>query len=108
MPPLSAIFRNAKRAAVQLSIQRRNDFTNRFRCASARWDDADRSSSRAPQILVWQIEDPLVVRDRPGADAANGTVYVVSKDMPSIVKLVPGGESTSANAGESIPARRAS
>jgi quinoprotein glucose dehydrogenase len=40
-----------------------------------------------------------------GADAANGTVYVVSKDMPSIVKLVPAGESTAANAGESIPAR---
>jgi quinoprotein glucose dehydrogenase len=40
-----------------------------------------------------------------GADAANGTVYVVSKDMPSIVKLVPAGDSTAANAGESIPAR---
>jgi quinoprotein glucose dehydrogenase len=40
-----------------------------------------------------------------GADAASGTVYVVSKDMPSIVKLVPGGESTAANAGESLPAR---
>jgi quinoprotein glucose dehydrogenase len=40
-----------------------------------------------------------------GADASNGTVYVVSKDMPSIVKLVPAGESTAANAGESIPSR---
>jgi quinoprotein glucose dehydrogenase len=40
-----------------------------------------------------------------GADAANGTVYVVSKDMPSIVKLVPAGESTAANAGDLIPAR---
>ncbi len=40
-----------------------------------------------------------------GADAANGTVYVVSKDMPSIVKLVPAGESTAANAGDSIPSR---
>jgi quinoprotein glucose dehydrogenase len=40
-----------------------------------------------------------------GADAANGTVYVVSKDMPSIVKLVPAGESTAANAGELIPSR---
>ncbi len=38
-----------------------------------------------------------------GADAANGTVYVVSKDMPSIVKLVPAGESTAANTGNSIP-----
>ena len=34
-----------------------------------------------------------------GADATNGTVYVLSKDMPSIVKLVPAGESTAANAG---------
>jgi quinoprotein glucose dehydrogenase len=40
-----------------------------------------------------------------GADAANGTVYVLSKDMPSIVKLVPAGESTAANAGDSIPSR---
>jgi quinoprotein glucose dehydrogenase len=40
-----------------------------------------------------------------GADAATGTVYVVSKDMPSIVKLVPAGESTSANAGDLIPSR---
>jgi quinoprotein glucose dehydrogenase len=38
-----------------------------------------------------------------GADAASGTVYVLSKDMPSIVKLVPGGESTTANAGGLIP-----
>src|SRR3954468_24929508 len=40
-----------------------------------------------------------------GADPTNGTVYVESKDMPSIVKLVPEGESTSANAGGLIPAR---
>ena len=40
-----------------------------------------------------------------GADATNGTVYVLSKDMPSIVKLVPAGESTAANAGGLIPAR---
>ena len=39
------------------------------------------------------------------ADPTNGTVYVVSKDMPSIVKLVPAGESTSANAGMSVPSR---
>ncbi|MGC2400924.1 MAG: PQQ-binding-like beta-propeller repeat protein [Acidobacteriaceae bacterium] len=38
-----------------------------------------------------------------GADAAKGMVYVVSKDMPSIVKLVPAGESTTANAGNLIP-----
>jgi quinoprotein glucose dehydrogenase len=40
-----------------------------------------------------------------GADATNGTVYVLSKDMPSIVKLVPDGESTDANAGGLIPSR---
>jgi quinoprotein glucose dehydrogenase len=39
------------------------------------------------------------------ADPARGIVYVQSKDVPSIVKLVPAGESTSANAGASIPAR---
>src|SRR5690349_3800542 len=41
-----------------------------------------------------------------GADAANGIVYVESKDVPSIVKMVPAGESTSANAGGLIPARQ--
>ena len=40
-----------------------------------------------------------------GADPTNGTVYVQSKDMPSIVKLVPAGESTAANTGGLIPAR---
>ncbi len=38
-----------------------------------------------------------------GANPTNGTVYVVSKDMPSIVKLVPAGESTTANAGGLVP-----
>ena len=40
-----------------------------------------------------------------GADAANGMVYVLSKDMPSIVKLVPAGQSTAANSGGLIPDR---
>ena len=40
-----------------------------------------------------------------GADPAAGTVYVESKDMPSILKLVPEGESTAANAGGLVPAR---
>jgi quinoprotein glucose dehydrogenase len=40
-----------------------------------------------------------------GADATNGTVYVLSKDMPSIVKLVPEGQSTTANAGGLVPPR---
>jgi len=40
-----------------------------------------------------------------GADPTNGTVYVLGKDMPSIVKLVPAGESTAANSGGLIPDR---
>jgi quinoprotein glucose dehydrogenase len=40
-----------------------------------------------------------------GADPTTGTVYVESKDMPSIIKLVPAGESTAANAGGLIPNR---
>jgi quinoprotein glucose dehydrogenase len=40
-----------------------------------------------------------------GADPTNGTVYVESRDMPSIVKLVPAGESTTPNAGGLIPTR---
>jgi quinoprotein glucose dehydrogenase len=40
-----------------------------------------------------------------GSDPETGTVYVVGKDLPSIVKLVPAGESTAANAGGMIPDR---
>jgi quinoprotein glucose dehydrogenase len=39
------------------------------------------------------------------ADPTNGTVYVVGKDMPSIIKLVPAGESTASNLGGLIPDR---
>src|SRR5438309_4060192 len=39
------------------------------------------------------------------ADPTNGTVFVVGKNMPSIVKLVPAGESTTANAGGLVPSR---
>jgi quinoprotein glucose dehydrogenase len=42
-----------------------------------------------------------------GADPTNGTVYVESKDMPSIMKLVAAGESTAANTGGTIPSRPA-
>jgi quinoprotein glucose dehydrogenase len=42
------------------------------------------------------------------ADAKSGTVYVVAKNMPSIVKLVPEGQSTIANVGGLVPARPAS
>ena len=40
-----------------------------------------------------------------GADPTNGTVYVMSKDMPSILKLVEAGEPTTANSGGLIPER---
>jgi quinoprotein glucose dehydrogenase len=40
-----------------------------------------------------------------GADPANGMVYVLGKDMPSIIKLVPAGESTASNSGGLIPDR---
>jgi quinoprotein glucose dehydrogenase len=38
-----------------------------------------------------------------GADPTNGTVYVMSRNLPSIVKLMKAGESTTANAGGLIP-----
>ena len=41
-----------------------------------------------------------------GADPAKGIVYVESKDVPSIIKLVPAGESIAANAGSTIPDRQ--
>ena len=40
-----------------------------------------------------------------GADPTNGTVYVVARNMPSIMKLVKAGESTTPNAGGLIPSR---
>ena len=40
-----------------------------------------------------------------GADATTGTVYVLGKNMPSIVKLVEAGGSTTANAGGLVPSR---
>ena len=39
------------------------------------------------------------------SDPTNGTVYVLGKDMPSIIKLVPAGESTASNMGGLIPDR---
>ncbi|HUP03993.1 MAG TPA: PQQ-binding-like beta-propeller repeat protein, partial [Bryobacteraceae bacterium] len=39
------------------------------------------------------------------ADPVNGTVFVLGKDMPSILKLVPAGESTAENSGGLIPDR---
>jgi quinoprotein glucose dehydrogenase len=42
-----------------------------------------------------------------GADAAHGLVFVESKDFPSILKLVPAGESLASNSGGTIPSRPA-
>ena len=39
------------------------------------------------------------------AEPASGAVFVVSRDMPSITKLVPAGESITSNVGGLIPAR---
>jgi len=43
-----------------------------------------------------------------GADPTTGTVFVLGKDMPSILKLVPAGESLASNAGNLIPDRPSS
>jgi quinoprotein glucose dehydrogenase len=40
-----------------------------------------------------------------GAEPGTSTVYVLGKDMPSILKLVPAGESLSSNSGGLVPAR---
>ena len=40
-----------------------------------------------------------------GADAAKGMVFVESRNVPSIMKMVPAGESTAANYGNLIPSR---
>ncbi len=41
----------------------------------------------------------------PARTLPTGTVYVLGKDMPSIIKLVPAGESTASNSGGLIPDR---
>ncbi len=68
-----------------------------------------RTGLYTPPALVDTIQMPSVnggaLFFSTGADPTNGTVYVLGKDMPSIVKLVPAGESTAANAGGLIPDR---
>ena len=60
-----------------------------------------------PSVGIETINDPSVNGGAlvfcSAADPTNGTVYVMSKNMASIVKLVPGGESTEANVGGLIP-----
>jgi quinoprotein glucose dehydrogenase len=68
-----------------------------------------RAGFYTPPALVDTISLPSVnggaLFFSSGADPTKGTVYVLSKDMPSILKLVPAGESTAANSGGLIPAR---
>jgi quinoprotein glucose dehydrogenase len=68
-----------------------------------------RTGFYTPPALVDTIQMPSVnggaLFFSTGADAAEGSVYVLGKDMPSIVKLVPAGESTAANTGNTIPDR---
>ncbi len=60
-----------------------------------------------PGVDVETIEMPSVNGGAlffgTGANPTNGTVYVVSRNLPSIIKLVKAGESTTANAGGLIP-----
>ena len=80
----------------------------------AQWKDRlskARNGLYTPPALVRYDPDSQRERRRAvlqrGRRPANGTVYVESKDMPSIIKLVPAGESTAANAGGLIPDGRA-
>jgi quinoprotein glucose dehydrogenase len=62
-----------------------------------------------PPALTDTIEIPSVnggaLYFNSAADPAHGMVFVESKDVPSIIKMVPEGQSTAANAGGLIPAR---
>jgi quinoprotein glucose dehydrogenase len=78
----------------------------------ARWKDrlsSARTGLYTPPGLVDTILMPSVNGGAlffgSGADPTNGTVYVLGKDMPSIIKLVPAGESLASNAGGLIPDR---
>src|SRR5579871_139522 len=66
-----------------------------------------RSGLFTPPGLIDTIEIPSVNGGAllwgSAADAAHGMVFVESKDMPSIIKMVPAGESTTANNGGLIP-----
>ena len=76
------------------------------------WKDrlsSARTGLYTPPALVDTILMPSVnggaLYFSSGADPTNGTVYVLGKDMPSILKLVPAGESLASNAGGLIPDR---
>ncbi len=76
------------------------------------WKDrlsSARTGFYTPPALIDTISLPSVnggaLFFSTGADPTNGTVYVMSKDMPSILKLVEAGQSTAANNGGLIPER---
>src|SRR5947207_1689535 len=66
-----------------------------------------RSGLYTPTGLIDTIQIPSVTGGTlffgTGADPASGLVFVEAKNVPSILKMVPGGESTAANSGGSIP-----
>jgi quinoprotein glucose dehydrogenase len=68
-----------------------------------------RTGFYTPQGLTDTIQMPSVnggaIFFGTAADPANGNVYIVSRDLPSITKLVPEGESTASNRGGLIPSR---
>ncbi len=68
-----------------------------------------RTGFYTPHALTDTIQMPSVnggaIFFGTAADPANGYVYIVSRDMPSITKLVPEGESTASNRGGLIPSR---
>jgi quinoprotein glucose dehydrogenase len=68
-----------------------------------------RTGFYTPPALIDLIQMPSVNGGAlffgTGADPATGTVYVLGRDMVSITKLVPAGESLASNAGGLIPDR---
>ncbi len=74
-----------------------------------RFANADKRGLFTPPGLTDTISIPGVNGGafywNSGADAAQGIVFVESKDFPSILKLVKAGEPTSENSGGTIPSR---
>ncbi|MCU1329604.1 MAG: Pyrrolo-quinoline quinone, partial [Bryobacterales bacterium] len=68
-----------------------------------------KSGLYTPPGLTETIQLPSVtggsIYFETGSDPASGMVFVESKNVPSILKMVPAGESIAANAGSTIPAR---
>ncbi len=68
-----------------------------------------RSGLYTPPALTETIQLPSVTGGAAffgsGADAAKGMVFIETRNVPSILKMVPAGESTAANDGNLIPSR---